>query len=330
MYDLQVSVSMVANDILTEAGESLSVTSGTGTLSAALGSWVRRAGTAADQLSALCDAVGAVWRVELDGSIFVGTDAYPVITGWDHDVPQDGWNPGYGSLRVQTTELGAAPGQSYLGTIPGLDSPRRIGGVCYTTGDGPQGWLYFVDERAPESDNQAHALREFVRETMRGVEWFPSVSGRVAVQRADGTLDVYPDDKRLPSLTSVRLRLPVPGAKLVVVPGSQVTVLFENGDPRQRVAVAYAGGNATAPVALVGDNTNTGTLTIATALAGTPPSGTIVVSYVDGAGLPGPQPSPLTITVASGLIIDVTPPGVVLFSLLGKITGPGSQYLKIP
>lgn len=323
MYDLQITAAVVAQDILTEVGERLDPSS---QLGAALSSWVRRRSTAAEQLSALCDAIGCVWRVQLDGSIWIGQDTYQPLAGWDHDIPQDGWHALYGALHVDCSAIGALPGRSYVGTLPGLDSPRRILSVLYSTGDGPQAWLYFGDDRAPSSDNAAEALREFVRETMRGVEWYPSFSARVAVQRSDGTLDVYPDDRRLPPVTSVRLRLPVPGAKLTVPPGSQVTILFENGDPRQPVAVAYGTGNPPNAVALVTDGVNCGSIVIAGNLAGgPPPSGTITVTYVDGNGTSYP---PISITVAAGLVTAIAPP-TSTWPIAGKITGPGSTLLKI-
>ena len=116
---------------------------------------------------------------------------------------------------------------------------------------------------------------------------------------------------------------------MTVSHGTQVVVLFENADPRQRVIVAYGQGSPTHPVALVNDGINAGTITITPALVASPPSppsGTITLSYTDGKGnaiLP-----PLVITVAAGLITDVAPPAPTIWPLIGKITGPGSTVLK--
>lgn len=178
---------------------------------------------------------------------------------------------------------------------------------------------------AAASDNEAEPLRRFIRETMRETQNLVTLSGRAAVQRLDGTVDVYPDDRRLPALTNCIVRPPVPGGRVTVNPGTQVVLLLENADPRQRVIIAYGQGSPTYPVALVNDAVNSGTITITPALVGNPPSGTIVFSYVDGNGLVIP---PLTITIASGLIADVSPPTPQVWSLLGKITGPGSTVLK--
>lgn len=327
MYDFQVSAALIASNIASECGERLAPASNAA-LATPLASWIRRRGTAEQQLTALCDAIDAVWRVELDGSILVTRDTYAPIVGWDHTIPQGGWHARYAALNVISTELAAAPGQSYSSDLPGLTG-KKIASVCYCTGDGPECWLYFVPDAAPATAGEAEPLREFIRETMRETAYHVTLSGRAAVQRADGSVDVYPDDRRLPALTTCLVRPPVPGGRVTVSPGTQVVVLFENADPRQRVIVAYGQGSPTYPVALVNDGINAGTITITPALVASPPSppsGTITLSYTDGKGnalLP-----PLVITVAAGLITDVAPPAPTIWPLLGPITGPGSTVLK--
>ena len=328
MYDLQVNAGIVATDIATEAGERISPASAA-VLALPLSSWVRRAGSAKDQLTALCDAVGAVWRVELDGSILLIRDTYPAIAGWDHDIPQGGWHARYNALRVVSTELAAGPGQSYTSDLPGLTSPRHIVSVCYCTGEGPECWLYFAPTAETATDSEAEPLRRFIRETMRDTQYHVTLSGRAAVQRLDGSVDVYPDDKRLPALTNCIVRAPVPGGKVTVNPGTQVVVLFENGDPRQRVIIAYGQGSPTYPMALVNDGVNVGTLTITNTVTGNPPTGpngAITFAYVNGNGQT--IGSPVVITIAAGLITQVTTPAGAVWPLLGKVTGPGSTVLK--
>lgn len=331
MYDNQLPAALIAQDIASEAGEVLSVRSATA-LATPLASWVRRAGDAGAQLSALCDALGCVWRVELDGSIWIGVDDYPVVTDWSHDVPQGGWHASYGTLDVIPDTIQAQPGQRYLKEVGGVEIHGRIASVLYSTSDdGPAGHLYFVDDRAPDVDNSAEPLRQFVRETMRGVELHATFTGRVAVQRLDGTLDVYPDDKRLPPFSTVRLRVPVPGAKLTVPPGTRCIIHFEDGDVRRPIAVAYDPGEATAAAALVGDRINAGTWTTTVVSdGGSPPSGTITFLYVNADGAAASLPAPLVITFALGLIVNVTPVGASVASqATAKIVGPGSPHLKL-
>lgn len=324
MYDFQVNAGLVANDIANECGERISAASAP-VLASALSSWVRRAGSATEQLNALCDAVGAVWRVELDGSILLIRDTYPAIAGWDHDIPEGGWHARYNALRVISTELAAAPGQSYTGDLPGLTG-RRIVSVCCSTGDGPECWLHFAPADKLES-SEAEPLRQFIRETMRDTNYHVTLSGRAAVQRADGSVDVYPDDKRLPDLTSCIIRAPVPGGKVTVNPGTQVVVLFENADPRQRVIVAYGQGNPSAAMSLVGDSTQADTISIGAVAA----MGVLTVT-IQGATRDGVALGPMVLVIPGGTVSPPpTPPSLanpLVFTGLGKITGPGSLVIK--
>jgi hypothetical protein len=291
MYDYQLPARMVAEDIVNQDRlrvpggdqETLSATAAPALLQT-MASWVRRSGDGGEQLSALCDALGVLWRVQLDGSIFVGTDSYQPVQNWEHDVPQGGWHSTHGCLEVVPSGIGALPGQRYEREVGGIVIAGRIGAATYTTGpEGPGARLYFVDDRAPQSENAAEPLRAFVRETMRGVELLGTFTGKVALQRTNGTLDVYPDDQRLPPMTSVRLRVPVPGAKLRVLSGSRCHIVFEGGDVRQPVATLYEPGGATRAVVRVGDQIDCGTLTI-TSVA----MGVLSGTYVDPFGATTP------------------------------------------
>lgn len=258
-YDNQFPVSLVLGDILREAGEQLSPKSDAAVLSQPLSSWLRLAGTAEEQLSLLTDSVGAVWRVLEDGSVWVGIDSYPRVPEFEHTVPDGGWHPTHGLLEIVPSAVGALPGQRYEREVGGAVIAGRIAAAVYcTSGDGPSARLYLADERAPQTDNAMEPLRAFVLETMRGVDLLGTITGKVVMQRPNGTLDVTPDDKRYPPMTGVRIRVPVPGARLSVPANSRCDVVFENGDVRGRVAVAYepvAPGQSTKAVARVGDKT---------------------------------------------------------------------------
>jgi hypothetical protein len=52
----------------------------------------------------------------------------------------------------------------------------------------------------------------------------------------DGTLELRPDNPRVPGLSKVPLRLGVPGVRVIVLPGARVLVGFEGGDPSRPVA----------------------------------------------------------------------------------------------
>lgn len=303
MYDLQILASMPLGDILREAGEALAPSSDPAARGRSLSSWVRRAGDAGEQLSALGDAVGAVWRVLADGSVWFGADAFPPAADFDHDVPEGGWHPTFGCLEIVPSALGIMPGQRYSREVAGVTIAGNVAAVCYcTSGDGPSGRIYFQDERAAQADGAAEPLRAFVRETMRGVELLGTFSGQLILQRADGTVDVIPDDKRLPGLTSVRVPVIVPGARLTFFGRARCRFVFEGGDIRYPAVTLYDGGANVAPVARVDDTVEV-TLYFTTTVL--PTDGVTVVTSV----------SP-------------TPPGIPI-KLVGKITS-GSPHLALP
>src|SRR5690606_12571979 len=79
-YANGVSVRTIVGDILREAGESLSSESSEAILSTALPKWERLRGSASRALVALLDQVGAIWRVQRDGTVLVTVEAFPETT----------------------------------------------------------------------------------------------------------------------------------------------------------------------------------------------------------------------------------------------------------
>lgn len=67
--------------------------------------------------------------------------------------------------------------------------------------------------------------------------------GRV-VKQSGNTVDVVPDDDRMPpqGLSKVPLRHGAPGLEVTVAPGTSVLIGFENGDPGRARAFLWQGG----------------------------------------------------------------------------------------
>lgn len=70
----------VLTQILSSAGERLSGTSPAATLDGSLARWSRSAGTTAAQVTRLTDALGVLWRVLPDGSVYVGAEPGGTLT----------------------------------------------------------------------------------------------------------------------------------------------------------------------------------------------------------------------------------------------------------
>ncbi|PZA07755.1 MULTISPECIES: hypothetical protein [unclassified Meiothermus] len=78
------------------------------------------------------------------------------------------------------------------------------------------------------------ALREITRDGR--IDYQALYPARVLVDHGDMTLDLEPDDAKLPLLVRVPLRVFLPGAYVKVRPGARTLLSFENGDPAQPAA----------------------------------------------------------------------------------------------
>ena len=101
-------------------------------------------------------------------------------------------------------------------------------------------------------------VEAFVGRRLDHLALYPAV---VVQQRADGTLDLVPEDARVPSCQGVPIRLGLPGVTVAVPAGGRVLLGYENGDPSRPVATLWESGtvtritinNGTAKVARFGD-----------------------------------------------------------------------------
>lgn len=89
------------------------------------------------------------------------------------------------------------------------------------------------------------ALRTIIRQVMARVDFLAFYPARVASQNSDGTLELVPDDARLPGLSRVPLRSGVPGVRATIANASRVFVGFEGGDPRMPFALVWEQGTVT-------------------------------------------------------------------------------------
>lgn len=77
---LGVPMRIPLQDILTDAGETLSATADAAALAFQMPAWSRMSTVAGVSLAALVTAVGASWRILPDGTVWVGTVAWPAST----------------------------------------------------------------------------------------------------------------------------------------------------------------------------------------------------------------------------------------------------------
>jgi hypothetical protein len=82
-------------------------------------------------------------------------------------------------------------------------------------------------------------LQALVRGFVRDLDYAKSYPAKVVKQASDGTLELQPENTRLPGMTGVPLRYGMPGVTVKVQPGGRVFVTFEAADPQRPVATLW-------------------------------------------------------------------------------------------
>lgn len=105
-----VTARIVLSDIAREAGEALSSRISPSLLSRMLPKWVRLAGSASEALLVLTKTLGVGWRIEGDGSLWVGEETWPPFD-IEHDVI--GGNSSDGVHEVAMVAPALTPGVTF-------------------------------------------------------------------------------------------------------------------------------------------------------------------------------------------------------------------------
>ena len=94
-------------------------------------------------------------------------------------------------------------------------------------------------------------LQSFVRSVMSRVDYYAMYRAQVVVQKGN-TVDVIPDDTRLPPMSGIPLRHGLPGVSLTVQPGTWVMVSWSGGDPQKPYAQLWEGGETVVTLSIGG------------------------------------------------------------------------------
>lgn len=334
MYDNGLSVSLIANEIMSDAGESLDPLSTADVLAQPVQQYPRLSDEPQNLLNTLCDTLSApgtqiVWRVLTEGTVFIGTDTWADVAPAYSD-GSDGKDPQYQLLEtdpahryyqvIAPVSIAVLPGATFL--------LGKVGAVRYIDdGSSFVGRIYYCnsDDDGRYEDPLSAGVRSIVREELRSTTFHRCFTGQVVTQWGNGgRLDILMDDERLPPLTNVPYRVPYPGCSMIIVAGARVQVDFEDGDPRRPAARLYEPGDGAKEVVLTGDTVKSGTLRIVATGAVPPlmPVGTLTVSYTDEFGH---AYAPLVLSIP-GLAVTSGSPFEV--PIKGKATG--SALLRFP
>lgn len=163
------------------------------------------------------------------------------------------------------------------------------------------------------ADRLKAALEAFVRQATARTDYLGIFGARVLSQNADGTLELKPDDARLPGLSRVPFRYGVPGVTATVAAGTRVGVEFEAGNPARPVVTLWELGSVTKlEVDASSIVFNGGSTPVAK-------EGSATTGHVHSVvGTAGPYP------------IILTTPGVTGSATDTIATGAGSSSIKVP
>ena len=251
-----------ARDIVTKTlqlvGESLAADS---TGLDQLLNYPRRAISASRCLDELCDVLGLIWRMKLDGTVWLGTYTWPTSTATF--IYSDSSNENDAKLMPDPKQPLLEPGTTVVldassAATAEEKSAQKIAVSNYViTDDSMRAQLWLVDPAADaQTDDQLapdrmHAsVAALALQAGRSTDWYRPFQGRVVQQRSDGTLDVILDQVRglgeLPSIRGVQIDTVVGGAVRRVRGDERCTVVFEAGDFRKPRAVGFEAdfGNA--------------------------------------------------------------------------------------
>lgn len=232
-------------DCLVGSGETLSPSADAATLGTLLPKWVRPQRSAGNELQALLAAAKvAAWRVLPDGTIWVGPETWPTVT---IDYQEIEFLPHLNRLEFGADVPAIAPGQVFTGASDDPYSGRKISSVEHVAdAQGVRHRVFFEDAAVGVTDRIKAGLDAFVRSIfgpkIDALALYPST---VVSQNADGTLELHPDDPRWPGLSSVPVRLGIPGAKVKVAAGARVLVGFAGGDAQRPIAELWESGSVT-------------------------------------------------------------------------------------
>jgi hypothetical protein len=100
-------------------------------------------------------------------------------------------------------------------------------------------------------DRLTDPLEHIVKGMVPNVDYFAWYRARVVRESLSATtgkmtVDVLPDDARIPPMSGVHLKLGLPATQVQITPGAYVQVGWENGDPAKPQASMWDGGEADA------------------------------------------------------------------------------------
>lgn len=217
----KIPTRIVAEELATALGLTLSPTSDTELLARELPAWVRYSGRASTALIALVTHLGASWRCLRDGSLWIGLEAWPELVLEARELASF---PASRRVEIAADAPTLRPGTTWAG--------RRIEAVWHRwRPEGYRAEVWYARETATIRGAIAALINQIVEPLVRYARVHPA---RVVAHRGDGLLEVESLDGAI-EFPPVPLR-GLPGFKLTLKPGAIVLVTFQRGDPSDPIA----------------------------------------------------------------------------------------------
>lgn len=221
--DLGVKESTVAQDAATDAGETIDLSGLTGRVGP---HYVREEGPGSKVLDQVAPQT---WYVGLDGTTYTAARTTSTVTIDARRVRVD---QGVGVIVLAASELSdLLPGATVDG-LTAVDVQHDLDaetGLRTTLYGSPWGYSRRVE-----------ALRRLIRQLLPEYKWRGVYEYRIGQQSGE-RLSVQPirTSAGLPSISRVKVRPGIPGARAEHTLGSQVLVSFIDGDPARPVVIGF-------------------------------------------------------------------------------------------
>lgn len=157
-------------------------------------------------------------------------------------------------------------------------------------------------------DRFTDAIRRVLEALLPDFDLF-ALHPSLVIAATDGSVDVRPDNRKLPELVDVPVRGFVPGQSLIVQVNSRVLVGFEGGNRSAPMALLWGAGafdslelaaiqrlGLHAPVVTLGGSTGLAVARVSDEILGYIPVGTVLTP----AFVPNPVPIPVTGRITTG------------------------------
>lgn len=225
-YEKGTPAATIAKDVCVAAGETLAAGVADELRTILLPSWHREKGTGNAALKALAEHLGLGFRALPNGNLWLGKETWPPAPdAFEEKAPDEN---GLGMYAPSLPDI-----------VPGTNmSGRRVSMVVHHL-ETLRSEVTFLASADETKDRSKQAQSAFVRQNIPELDRMKLWEARVEVQRADGTLDLIADDKRVGDCPGTPIYHGVPGLSVKVAKGARIKVGFDAASPTGRFAALW-------------------------------------------------------------------------------------------